>query len=321
MKKNNFEMILFISITDEWIFDKGIRLVDLLRSFDVFQKVAELGSFTGAANVLGIVPSAVSRQINELEEWAGLKLINRTTRSLHLTAEGQLYFEKLTQIAVEVQYLKSLSETERNPVGHINLTAPMMLGQFVLPDALARFKKAHPNVSVSVTVLNRMVDIIEEGFDVAIRGGQLPDSTLMSRKVATVRMLTIASPAYLDEYGIPETPRDLATHNCLTNEPPARAGRWRYQVDNKETIVKVSGDVSVNESLCLKSMALAGLGIIRIPGNYVVNELDTGALIPVLPDYEMPPMPIHIVHTAGRRMRPTLRVFIDTIAEDLRRNT
>jgi len=292
--------------------------MDLLRSFTVFQKVAELGSFSRAADALGIVPSAVSRQVSELEDWADLRLINRTTRSLHLTPEGQVYLEKLSHISAEVQDLKSLGDTERSLTGHINLTTPMMLGQFILPEILARFKQTNPRVHVSVSVINRMVDIVEEGFDVAIRAGNLPDSSLIGRKVGVVQMSTVATREYLQTHGVPQEPKDLTNHNCLSADVSAHAARWPFLVNGKEVHVKVTGDMRANESLCLKTLCLAGLGVIRLPRYYVSGELEKGSLVEVLPQHAPAPTPINIVYQSGRRNRPTLRAFIDFVAKDLR---
>lgn len=295
--------------------------MDLLKSFIVFQKVAELGSFSRAAQNLGIVPSAVSRQINELEEWAGLRLINRTTRSLHLTAEGQIYLEKLSQITAEVQDLRTLGDTERSHAGHINLTAPMMLGQFFLPHSLTRFKQENPKVEISTTLMNRIVDIVEEGFDVAVRAGHLPDSSLMSRKVGHVKMSTVASHEYLRQHGCPEHPKELSSHNCLISASPAHSARWAFQVNGKEMAVKVRGDMSANDSLCLKALSLAGLGIARLPHYHVMKELEAQELVEILPQHAPNPIPINIVHNSSRQIRPTLRAFVEFLADDLLGNS
>lgn len=295
--------------------------MDLLRSFQIFQQVAELGSFSRAANDLGIMPSAVSRQVSELEQWAGLRLINRTTRSLHLTAEGQVYLEKLSRITAAVQDLKTLGDTERSLIGHIKLTAPIMLGQYFLPDALARFKQDNPKVDISVAVTNRMVDIVEEGFDVAIRAGKLPDSSLIGRRAGSVQMSIVASPEYLGIRGHPNEPKDLAEHNCMIMESTAHSARWPFQVDGKEIYVKVAGNMRANDSHCLKALSLAGQGIARLPRHYVSKELETGELVEVLPRHVAEATPINIVYQSAQQNRPTLRAFIDFIVKDLRERT
>lgn len=291
--------------------------MDLLRSFTVFQKVAECGSFSAAANALGIVPSAVSRQINELEDWAGLRLINRTTRSLHLTEDGEAYLSKLRHITAEIDGLKMLGDTDHCLTGHIKLTVPMMLGQFILPQTLARFKQANPQVEISVAVVNRMVDIVEEGFDLAIRAGRLPDSSLIARKAGQVRMCTVAGPDYLAERGYPQTPKDLTVHNCLTMESAAHFARWPFQVEGAELGIKVSGDMRANDSHCLRALALAGLGIIRLPFINVSADLEAGTLVEVLSQNATAPMPVHILYQSGQRMRPSLRAFVDFVSKDL----
>ncbi|WP_424988083.1 LysR family transcriptional regulator [Microbulbifer sp. S227A] len=292
--------------------------MDLLRSFTVFQNVAEQGSFSAAANVLGIVPSAVSRQIGELEEWAGLRLINRTTRSLHLTEEGQAYLSKLRHITAEIEALKTLGDTDQRLTGHVRLTTPMMLGQFVLPSTLARFKQDHPGTEISVSVVNRRVDLVEEGFDLAVRAGRLSDSTLVARKAGHVRMCTVASPAYLAARGEPAAPADLTSHNCLSMDATAHFVRWPFQVDGAEMDFKVSGDMRANDSHCLKALALAGLGIARLPRINVAAEIAAGSLIEILHGYARAPLPVHILYQSGRHLSPTLRAFIDFAAQDLR---
>jgi len=295
--------------------------MDLLKVFSVFEKVAELGSFSRAAENLGMAPSSISRQVNELEQWAGLRLINRTTRSLQLTTEGQLYLEKLDQIASQIQELKALGDIEHNLVGQVNLTAPIMLGQLVLPGVLVRFGQAHPGVNISVTLINRMVDIIEEGFDVAIRTGQLPDSTLISKPVGAVKTSTVASQSYLSKHGHPKRPDDLKDHNCLISQPSFGAMPWAFQVDNKQITVKVRGNMSANDWLCLKKLVLAGVGIARLPHYYVHEALKTQQLIEVLPEYVPAHMPVNIIHHSGRRARPALRAFVDFLADELRRES
>ena len=292
--------------------------MDILKSFLVFRTTAELGSFSKAAERLGIVPSAVSRQINELENWAGVRLINRTTRSLNLTAEGRVYLEKTGQIATDVDDLRSLSHTGHSLSGHINLTAPNMLGQFVLPGILADFRRAHPSVSISVTMMSRKVDIVKEGFDLAIRGGELPDSTFVSRTVGHIDLSTVASPDYLAQNACLEKPADLSAHNCLLNDPQGQTGRWPFQVDGKEILVKVHGDLSANDPLYLKGLALGGLGIARMPRSYLVNELERRELVEILPDQAPKPTPIHILHHSRQHVRPALRALVECLAHGFR---
>lgn len=270
-------------------------------------------------HALGIVPSAVSRQVSELEDWAGMRLINRTTRSLHLTEEGEIYLSRLRHISGEVEALRTLGDTGQGVSGHVRLTAPMMLGQYILPQALARFRQAHPKVELSVSVLNRMVDMVDEGFDLAVRAGKLADSGLIARRAGQVQMITVASPDYLAAHGHPQVPRDLARHNCLALEATARFARWSFRADGKETEVRVSGDLRANDSHCLKALALAGLGIIRLPRTNVAAELEAGTLVEVLPQNASDPLPVHILYQPGQRTRPAHRALIEFLSSELPR--
>ncbi|MEM7208842.1 MAG: LysR family transcriptional regulator [Pseudomonadota bacterium] len=291
--------------------------MDVIKSFIFFQKVAELNSFTRASEYLGVVPSAVSRQISELETWAGFRLVNRTTRSLSLTPEGHIYLEKLNQITSDVENLKSLGNSSSDLTGHISLTAPMVLGQYFLPGSISRFMNLYPNIEISVALINRIVDIIDEGFDLAIRIDELSDSSLISRTVGTLSMSTIASPQYLELHGIPKQPHDLTQHNCLIGSPSAKFSRWPFVIDGKKINLKVSGNIGANNSMFLKSLSMEGLGVARLPRYYVSKEIENRTIVEIFPEFAPPPTPISIVHHFRRQVRPALRTFIEFLATDL----
>lgn len=292
--------------------------MDLIRSIQVFQKVAELQNFSRAAENLNLVPSAVSRQVSELEKWVGVRLLNRTTRSLRLTDDGQRYLEKFGQITDHVDDLRSMKPASYQVSGKIKLTAPMMLGQYVLPKALARFKRQYPQVHLDVILMNRMADLVEEGFDVAVRAGNLADSGLVARKIGSLKLKTVATATYLDIHGHPRNPGELTKHNCLINSGTPLPDRWEYLEAGKKKTVKVHGDLQATESLCLKAFSMADLGIARLPEFYVEKELVEGKLVELLPEYAPHPLPINIIHLSRWLPNPAVRIFIDFLAQDLR---
>ncbi|GGP58342.1 hypothetical protein GCM10009347_25960 [Shewanella algicola] len=181
--------------------------MDLLKSIQVFQQVAKHQSFSRAADELNLVPSAVSRQISELEKWLDIRLINRTTRTLNLTDDGHAYLAKMASIMTQVEDLKSTAQQSQHLTGSIKLTAPMMMGQYVLPNALAEFKRQHPHIQLSLSLVNRKVDLIEEGFDLALRVGHLADSSMIARSIGQMQFKTVASSGYLALRGIPNHPK------------------------------------------------------------------------------------------------------------------
>ncbi|WP_404324868.1 LysR family transcriptional regulator [Cobetia sp. UIB-001] len=292
--------------------------MDLLNAFRIYRQVAHEQSFTRAAERLNLVPSAVSRQISELEKWLGVRLINRTTRALHLTHEGHRYLEKVEQIIAQVDDLSDMRNDSQQVRGRIRMTAPMMMGQYVLPELLASFRRQHPQVEISLNLINRKVDLIEEEVDLALRAGYLDDSSMVGRSVGELAFKTVASPDYLARCGTPLAPAALSEHDCLINPALSSARRWRYQVDGKPTLIKVNGSLEANESLCLRDFALQGLGIALLPALYVTRGLEQGELVEVLADFAMPPLPIHLLHPSQRLIRPAVRALADHLVEALR---
>lgn len=285
--------------------------MDVLRSMEIFEKVAQEQSFSRAAEKLNLVPSAVSRQVSELEKWLNVRLINRTTRALHLTDEGRRYLQKMSHISAQIAELRNLGKQEESLTGHIKITAPVMLGQHEIPELLSRFQKQHPDVSISLTLMNRKVDMVEEGYDIAIRAGHLPDSNLYARKVGEVSFKTVASPGYLKNSPPLTYPQDLHDHNCIVNSAMNNPGRWAYRMGDKHKIYKIDGNIESNDSTCILGFVIAGQGVARLPGNYLQHALDSGALVEVLEEYRSQPLPVHILYPSNRLMSVTLRVLID----------
>ena len=285
--------------------------MDLLKSIQVFEQVAQQQSFSRAAESLNLVPSAVSRQINELEKWLDIRLINRTTRSLSLTEDGKAYLLKLSDIRAQVTELRRSKTQQQQIKGLIKITAPIMIGQYMLPVALAEFKELHQDVDLAISLMNRKVELVEEGFDLAIRVGHLNDSTMIARNIGNMRFKTVASPHYINTHGMPSTPKDLKNHRCLINTAVTNAKRWSYLIDGKSTVIKVAGSLEVNDSQSLKAFAIANQGIAQLPSFYVDAAIQSGELIEILSDYVPSPLPVNLLYPSQRLLSPTVRALVD----------
>ncbi|MBH0002927.1 MULTISPECIES: LysR family transcriptional regulator [unclassified Pseudoalteromonas] len=285
--------------------------MDLLKSIQVFEQVAQQQSFSRAAESLNLVPSAVSRQINELEKWLDIRLINRTTRSLSLTEDGKAYLLKLSDIRAQVTELRRSKTQQQQIKGLIKITAPIMIGQYMLPVALAEFKELHQDVDLAISLMNRKVELVEEGFDLAIRVGHLNDSTMVARNIGNMRFKTVASPHYINTHGMPSTPKDLKNHRCLINTAVTNAKRWSYLIDGKSTVIKVAGSLEVNDSQSLKAFAIANQGIAQLPSFYVDAAIQSGELIEILSDYVPSPLPVNLLYPSQRLLSPTVRALVD----------
>ncbi|MEM5507423.1 LysR family transcriptional regulator [Pseudoalteromonas sp. AS71] len=285
--------------------------MDLLKSIQVFEQVAQQQSFSRAAESLNLVPSAVSRQINELEKWLDIRLINRTTRSLSLTEDGKAYLLKLSDIRAQVTELRRSKTQQQQIKGLIKITAPIMIGQYMLPVALAEFKELHQDVDLAISLMNRKVELVEEGFDLAIRVGHLNDSTMVARNIGNMRFKTVASSHYINTHGMPSTPKDLKNHQCLINTAVTNAKRWSYLIDGKSTVIKVAGSLEVNDSQSLKAFAIANQGIAQLPSFYVDAAIQSGELIEILSDYVPSPLPVNLLYPSQRLLSPTVRALVD----------
>lgn len=291
--------------------------MDRFQAIRVFSQVIESGGFAKAAARLDLSPTAVSRQVADLENHLQTRLLNRTTRRLSLTESGQAFYAR------SVQLLQDLEEAEQEasraavmPRGTIRLTCAVNFGVRHLAPAIALFLAEHANVRFDVQLSDRMVDLVQEGFDLAIRIGGPGGENLVARRLGETRVVPCASPAYLKRHGAPKTPADLASHNCFTYEYVSPRDRWSYlDRDGTEKHVRMTGTLHSNNGDLLAVVAARGVGIVFEPGFIVGPEIRAGRLVPLLQDYAVPPMPIFAVYPTRRHLSAKVRVFVDFLME------
>ncbi|OAN14307.1 LysR family transcriptional regulator [Photobacterium jeanii] len=279
-----------------------------------FVAVAERESFTSAAKQLGISTAQVSRQISALETRLSTKLFYRTTRKVSLTEEGQIYYRHCRQV------IDGLEEAERaitslrdKPQGLVKLTAPVTYGeQFIMP-LLNDFQLQYPEVAISVDLTNQQVDLVEAGYDLAIRLGHLSSSSMMAKKLTSRTQYVCASPQYLATYGTPHSLSELSQHNCLLGNHD----HWRFQESDKAKSVKVGGSLRCNSGYGLLDAALKGLGLVQLPDYYVSEALASGRLVAVLTQYQEPEEGIWALYPHNRHLSPKVRMLVDYLAQGL----
>ncbi|XQW86323.1 LysR substrate-binding domain-containing protein [Thalassotalea piscium] len=291
--------------------------MNLLKSIEVFQEVCKHKSFSKAANHLNLVPSAVSRQINELEKHLNVRLLNRTTRSISLTTSGRRYLQKMEIITQNVDALVDLTTDEKMIKDHIHFTAPPVLGENLLQNALNDYSRQYPHVSVSLNLVNREVNMVEEGYDLAVRIGVLEDSNMISRQLQSFHLVVVASPDYLKKHGTPLCPKDLVQHNCIINTIIKTPFKWKFVEEKRNTFVKVKGNIEANNNTMLQRFASAGLGISYIPDFIVQQQVDKGELVLLLTEFMPPPVPISVVYPSRKHLSIAKRKLIDTLIEHM----
>jgi DNA-binding transcriptional LysR family regulator len=282
-------------------------IVDTSAGLAAFVRTIETGSFSDAARLLGASPSAVSKSVARLEARLGVRLIQRSTRTLALTAEGALYFERVAPL---VQALADAEQALRTPddvSGLLRVAAPSDLGRTVFAGWAERFALAHPRLKLELRIADRQVDLIREGYDVAIRVGALLDNRLTARRLTTLQPVLVAAPAYLARRGQPATQADLADHACLRYLTPAGPFPWTW-ADGSSLVP--DGPFDTNDGVVLRQAALAGAGIAQLARIAVADDLAAGRLDIVLPRLPMPGLEVHALHAYGRQAPQRVRLFI-----------
>jgi DNA-binding transcriptional LysR family regulator len=295
-------------------------MTDRLDNIAVFVAVAEQESFAEAARRLNRTPAAVTRAVAALEDQLRTRLLNRTTRSVSLTDEGTRYLEVSRRLLAAYGEMQGLeSDAKAQPHGVLHVTAPAMFGRLHVLPSIVGFLARYPQVDVRAVLLDRVVSLVDEGLDVAIRLGELPDSSLRATRAGQVTMGVYASPGYLDRYGMPTTPHDLAGHaviSCLTITPIP--DRWSFEGAGGVGTVAVKPRLIVNTTDAAADAAASGLGLTSIMSYQAASHVRSGALQQVLTGFQPPPTPIHVVQTAGRFVPTKVRLFIDHVVADLR---
>jgi DNA-binding transcriptional LysR family regulator len=287
---------------------------------EVFVKVAQSGSLSAAAQSLGFSKSTVSKHLSALEEHLGVLLVNRTTRRLSLTELGIAYRDQAQRILAEIEETElAIQEHTVEPKGKLRVNAPMSFGIRHLAPLLPGFMSAHPRVEVDLALDDRRIDLIEEGFDLAVRIGRLEDSTLIAKRLASVHFVCAAGPGYLDRHRPIAHPDDLTRHNCLRYTLNRQPSDWRFARGNETATVKVSGTLAANNGDALCAAAASGLGVIYQPVFIIDAALRAERLKPLLEDWQTPTIDIHAVFPEQRRLQPKLRRFVDYLADALRR--
>lgn len=288
--------------------DRFAELTALVRTVD-------RGSQAAAARELRITPAMVGRYIQALEDRLGVRLLNRTTARQSLTEAGVAFYAQASAILEQLEAAETTaSERQAEPRGTLRVNAPMSFGAHHLAAAVAEFCGRNAGVRVEMVLNDRVVDLIEEGYDVAVRIGRLADSGLIARRLSTCRLVVCASPDYLARRGTPRTPPDLLEHNCLLYAYASNGGAWRFHGEGGETEVRLAGDVVVNNGDALLAAALAGQGVILQPTFIVGDALRQRRLVRLLPGWRLADLDVHAVYPTTRHLSPKVRSFVDFLA-------
>ncbi len=290
--------------------------MDLLKAMQTFRTVVEQQSFSAAARELNVVTSAVSRQVNDLEVHFGCKLLQRTTRSMTLTEEGREYLTGFSEILDRLSSLQEdMSERQQVVAGQLRITSPSHSAAFGLQPLLSTFMQRYPQVKLSWLIVNRFVNLVEEGIDLAVRVGELPDSGMVARQIGCMQIYCVAHPEYLARHGIPETPFQLADHQCILDSSNRQPGRWRFQMGNASRYVSVPSSLDTSDGQLAADFAADGLGIALLPDFMLCEHLRAGRLVRILQNYELPPAKVSVVYPANRVMKASQRALIDHLVE------
>lgn len=294
-------------------------MMDRLHELEVFVAVADAGSFAKAGSRLRLSPPAVTRAISALEDRLGARVFNRTTRSLTITDIGQRFLESARRILSDLDSAEKEAVGETAvPNGHLTLTASVTFGRSALVPVAGAYLSQHPRVTLSVLLLDRIANLVEEGIDLAVRIGPLPDSNMVAKKIGTVRRILVASPDYLARRGVPQTPADLRLHSMIafTGLMPNR--EWRFLDGKRGNSVSFVPRLEINDALASIAAAEMGDGITMALSYMVADKIRGGRLAPVLERFNSAPVPVHLVYPQSRLMSANLRAFIDFAAPRLR---
>ncbi|WP_431276568.1 LysR family transcriptional regulator [Variovorax ureilyticus] len=289
---------------------------------EAFVQVVDRGSFSAGARVLGMTPSAVSKLIVRLEARLGTQLVHRSTRKLQLTPEGRNFYERSVRVLADMDEAERCAAAGALPRGRVSINASVSFGHHVLAPLVPRFTRQHPEVTLDISLTDRVVDLMEERADVAIRWGELPPSELVARRLGSTRQVIVASPAYLARYGTPRTPEELEAHNRLGYTHRRRSAEWALRVDGRTIEMPTVGNVRVADGETLRVLAVAGLGLARLSRYHVQADIDAGRLVPVMEDFNPgDSAPIHAVYLGkAGRLPARVRALLDFLVANVTDN-
>lgn len=295
--------------------------MDLLRSMEAFVLTVKTGSFAASAISLNTSPQMIAKYVVFLEDYLGLKLLNRTTRSQKLTEFGKQYYEKCLFILDEVKSSKTLAQQFiEEPKGRLRISAPVSYGHFNLISVLSRFMRCYPKVNVDLQLSDRYVDLVEDDFDIVFRIGELSNSSYIARKLNSYKLIFAASPTYLAKNGIPITPNDIKKHQCLMYQyvnPTKKDYLWPFSINGKVINIPISGSLKSNDTLALANAAVEGLGITMLPQSMLSELIRQNKLFPILQDFLPPAREVHLLYKADKQQLPKLKMFIEFITNSM----
>lgn len=292
--------------------------MDKLQAMEVFVQVVDAGSFTRAAENMQLPKATVSTLVRNLESELAVKLINRTTRQIGVTADGAAYYERCLAILADVRDAEdSLSRAHASPSGRLRVDVPSGLGHRLIVPALPDFFERYPGINLELGSSDRLADLIEEGIDCAVRGGTLADSTLIARRVGSLHSVTCAAPSYVALHGRPTHPGDLIRHRCI-NYFSSKTGRifdWHFAQHGEQTQIRLPGRIALNDSDAYLAATLAGMGVAQLPLFVLRPYIESGQLELLLTDWCVEPIPLHVVYPQNRHLSAKVRVFVEWVAE------
>jgi DNA-binding transcriptional LysR family regulator len=289
--------------------------MDRMTSMAAFVKITEVGGFAAAARKLGVSPSTVTTQIQDLEDRLGVRLLNRSTRKVSLTELGKAYYERCMHILADMDEAdRAINAMHAKPSGVLHLNVSISIPFFVAP-VIAEFTSLYPDVKVNMMMSDRMVDLVEEGIDLAITTLPVPNSNLIMRRVGSVRLVVCGSPDYFARRGVPRYPDDLVHHNCLKYAFSSWGSEWRFESPDGERAIHISGNMEANSVNALKQAAVLGQGLILAPDYLVADEVKLGRLIAVLTEFHNPELPINAVYPHRQHLSTNVRSFLDLVSK------
>lgn len=293
--------------------------MDRLIALKVFRSVVDLGSFAEAARQLRMSPAAISKNVGELEAHLAVRLLNRTTRRMSLTEAGTLYYNQIARVLDELEEAdNSLGPLQQSPTGLLKISAPVTLTLVCLSPALPKFLVRHPHLTLDLRLDDRRVNIVEEGFDIAIRASDsLEDSSLIARKLTTIPHVLCAAPEYLDRVGAPTRPEDLRDHSCIQFTLSGHVDEWQFRNADRSVRVPIDGRYRVTSSLAVRDALRAGFGLSLIPWVYVREDVEQGRLRTVLDEWSAVELSVYAVYPSRRYVVPKMRAFLDFLVEEL----